>query len=672
MSAVSPTTPPRHPIAADDPARQALYQHNMALFAQRFPATFERLRTLPQVHSTLIQVGDDDWDVEFQGIALYEGGGKAYARQQCERYDHTDWLPLRVNSMILDGATQTFFDRSMDILAPLGLDQHNLTERPLRHNAYHIVSFGLGLGLHLQTVMDVTDCRVLVVVENNLEFIHHSLRVLDWHALLKDADARGVIIGLEIPADTQTTLLRLQSGLRQMGGSLLDGTRLLLHYPTPSLQSLARAFRDSAQGVFTGLGFMDDNVRMVRNSTLNLRRDHCRIWHKAATARDWPVIVVGSGPSLDGMIDDLRRNAPHALVVAAGTAVPVLLRNGIMPDFCTIMENGPNDFDLFSRYSQQWPDLVRKIVLLGSCTIDPRLLDLFDQAVLVMRPDLASTPLYCQGPEQLPLSIGPTVTNMALSLFLESGYEDLILFGVDMGARDATRHHASDAPYGAGQMSFPSDTMTITVRGNFGGKVVCHQVFDWARDMMEGVILLKKTPHTRIRNCSDGALIKGTQPCLAKKLTLAAPATDKATAVAAFLKDFRPYGHDVLNRAWNKDRLIAEQRDLQQRLLQGLDGDSDYSPMQEMERILTLWDVRQTPALHFMRGTILMEQIVLNYIRNRLTPDEKERVWPALITLLRDDIHAMSDHLVGFITDLDAGQIKGPWLRTAQGEPSEW
>ncbi|MCP5046971.1 MAG: motility associated factor glycosyltransferase family protein, partial [bacterium] len=55
--------------------------------------------------------------------------------------------------------------------------------------ADHIVILGLGLGYHLQAIFEKKDplARVLLV-EPEIEILHHSLKVLDWAHLLKRKD----------------------------------------------------------------------------------------------------------------------------------------------------------------------------------------------------------------------------------------------------------------------------------------------------------------------------------------------------------------------------------------------------------------------------------------------------------------------------------------------------
>ena len=646
----------------------ALFARNIALLQEINPVLAAQMQTwVPQAQ--LVPVGEDDWDISRHGVRLYGMGAKAYARAQIDTPNERIWQNVRIGDLTpaySDRASKAFTRDLLDDLSAIGLDEPALMARPSSAQAYHVISLGLGLGLHLLPLQNKTRCHSLVVVETDLDCLFHSLHITDWQVLFDRLDHLAFVT---TPQQGQA-IADIQAAIIAAAPGLLDGTRLLLHYPSVDHAAIGNGFSADAEAVCRGLGFMDDDVRMVRNSFLNLKNPDITLWAQSAKPRHWPIMIVGSGPSLDGMIDDVRRNAPHALVVAAGTAVPVLLKHGIQPDFCTVLENTPLQYTSFRDYAETYPEQVRAITLLASTSADPRLTGLFDRSLLVMRSGLASTELFCPADSLIAHNISPTVTNMALSLFLASGYDDILLFGVDLGARQAQHHHAKDSPYIAGDMPFPTEAMTTTVRGNLGGNVTCHYVFNWARLAMEALLAATPFRAARVRNCSDGARIKGTQPCLAKKLMLAAPPTTKADAIADFLSGTVPYAHQDFVQAWNPQRLEQQITDLGQNLIDSLDVLGDFEPMASLSHALTT--APASVALHFLRGTLLIHLLLLHTVTNRLTPEERTRLLITATAQLRQKIDDYTRTLIEFIADLDAGRINGSWLRTPSGEISEW
>jgi hypothetical protein len=60
-----------------------------------------------------------------------------------------------------------------------------------------------------------------------------------------------------------------------------------------------------------------------------------------------PAIVVSSGPSLDGEIDNLRKAKGKAVILCVDTALPTLLKHGFIPDFVTGIDPLPDNKALF-------------------------------------------------------------------------------------------------------------------------------------------------------------------------------------------------------------------------------------------------------------------------------------------------------------------------------------
>lgn len=660
-----------------------LFSRNLVLFQQRFPELTAQLTSrVPQAQ--LLSVGADDWDITCHGVRLYGMGAKAYAERQLDVRDVRIWQNLRVGSLLpqyIDRTGKDFYEFLLSNLAEMGLNETSLMERPLREQSYHVISLGLGLGVHLPLLQEKTQCRSLVVVESDLDRILCSLQVLDWQALLDSLDHFAIVWSSK---QTQA-IAQVQAAVIDAGPALLDGTRLLLHYADTYHANVGNGFSADAEAVCRGLGFMDDDVRMVRNTFLNLKNPEVRLWQQCAKPREWPVMVVGSGPSLDDMIEDVRRNAPHALVVAAGTAVPALLRYGIQPDFCTVLENGPEQYALSADTAERYPEQLRRIVLLGSSTIDPRLPPLFDRSVLALRPGLASALMFERDGRYHCPDIGPTVTNTALSLFLASGFDDVVLFGADLGAKVPEQHHSRASQWMDGTVTsemtaFKPSDMTTEVRGNFGGRIFCHYIFNWARMTMEAVLaehgrVGAQAGHgmamrrAQIRNCSDGALIKGAHPYLAKKLNFPSLSTTKAEAVADFLADFHPYSHADMVQAWNTQRLYGQLDDLQQHLETAIQGKGLFQPTDSLETALRTFP--PNAARRFLHGTLQMQAIMLYAVLNRIAETERELLTAKGATELCRNITTYTQELKEFIADLDAGRINGPWLRTPSGAISE-
>ena len=63
--------------------------------------------------------------------------------------------------------------------------------RPVTEETYFLLIFGVGLGGHIDPLVERVNCHVLILVEPSLEFIYHSLEVYDWTALFERFEERN-------------------------------------------------------------------------------------------------------------------------------------------------------------------------------------------------------------------------------------------------------------------------------------------------------------------------------------------------------------------------------------------------------------------------------------------------------------------------------------------------
>lgn len=649
----------------DDSCRE-LFTRNMALFEHWTPGVAAQLREIKNPLSTLVRVGEDDWDIEFGGIPLYGMGAKALAKEQVDEFlaKPTQITLSSPKNTQYDCYGQIFHD---DLVAAFDGDGISLGDELASNDAFHLVSMGIGLGFHLPDLMDRVNCGNLILLEVNFEFIYHSLFVFDWQQIFDPIKRPNMTVSFLTKIDSIKTPITIRENMRTTNPALFEGTKIILHYPSDEYQGVFHSLMKNISLTFSGLGFLSDEIRMVRNSYLTLKSNQSLMFLNLNKDTDWPVILVGSGPSLDDTIEHLKRVADTAIVICCGTALPALLRHGVRPDIFAILENGPEIYDYVKQAAETWG--LEGITLIGTTTIDPRLPSLFERSVLFMRGGLASFPLFCRDP-QTALHWGhPTVTNTGLAIALALGYKSIYLFGVDLGSREPKRHHSALSPYLADNMDYDG-VMDLPVPGNLGGIVYADYVLNWSRDSFEQAITAHRMTH-RVLNCSDGAFIRGTTPKLARTLDLPAPKSDKTEELESVWSQLSPYGEKSFREAWCLDRLLEGQNALRDELQNALKGCENIRvAFAKMVPLLICQNAR--PHHHFIRGTLLQYMIITNYYYLRSREDQRKAVSSIQIEKLRLAIDDLTSRIETFLKDLDAGIDRGPWLLNGKGEPSEW
>lgn len=635
---------------ADAPMTQEeLYRKNLDYFASSLPMLHQAVLRQETVTSQLVQVGDDDWDIEFRGVRLYGNGARGSMSEQFG--DGRNWTrvatskPGKASVDLYAGASVT---KLVDHIHATGMA---VTEHWSDNTSYYLVVFGVGLGLHLRRLVEMCKCRTLILCEPNPEFLIHSMSVLDWQEFVEFCRDNDTTI-YWVRADRDLLIAtEIRSLVRIINVAEVDGMTLFTHYHNAAMASAQQLLMRESGVLLTGLGWLDDELLMIRNSVANLRDDRALIFRRAVDACDWPFFVVGSGPSIDHDLDYIAANADKAVIMACGTGLGPLLRRGIRPDFYVELENLPQSYVFLESVLEKYS--LEGITLIGTTTIDPRIAPLFDRVVYFLRDGLASSPVFCIDKETDLPWVNPTVGNTGLAYGLGAGFREFYLFGIDMGAKDPKNHHAKDTPYMNGVLPF-ENPMKDKLPGNFGGVVYADTVFRWAHDSFEKVIDAKRMGH-RFYNCSDGAMIKGAIPKMASSLKLPERAEPKAAAVERILARYRPYGRDTLARVWQPDAHFAENEAFRDELLGYCQGWRDDkwpdAYIEKVFRAMFPFGATRAPQ-HYFRGTLSLALLSICHYRNRVEPARRDEFREAMNEEVQALIRRIHDRVVEGLSDV--------------------
>ena len=125
---------------------------------------------------------------------------------------------------------------------------------------------------------------------------------------------------------------------------------------------------------------------------VNLKNYRGHIYEKQSNNVPIPAFIVGSAPSLDESIDVIKRYKDRAIIISCGTALGVLLGNGITPDFHVEMENTPEILDVIAYQSKTYD--ISPVRLVASYTVAPKIADHFSTAIYYLRANLSPAAIF--------------------------------------------------------------------------------------------------------------------------------------------------------------------------------------------------------------------------------------------------------------------------------------
>jgi hypothetical protein len=203
--------------------------------------------------------------------------------------------------------------------------------------ASHIVIMGLGLGYHVEKIMEKKHrfARVLLI-EPEAEIIKHSLKTLRWKRLLNHPDFFYVFT----------------SDLNEIS-RIVHSFINIIHFDTvefielPSETRIFNSFFVKAGEIIKNdirTNLYDFKTRLAESYMLprNVLKNLPWILRTRPTAHlkncfpDTPGFIVSAGPSLDKNVLHLKKIKNRALLIAVDTAVKPLLKRSIQPHFTAI------------------------------------------------------------------------------------------------------------------------------------------------------------------------------------------------------------------------------------------------------------------------------------------------------------------------------------------------
>ncbi len=534
-----------NPESQATPETNDFFQKNLAAIKQWAPYLYNRLAAIDVPNTDLIVDPDGGIDIGFRGQRLYGQDAVAHAGAQIEQFAKA---PVRefINEpdpVKMMGMTGDFCEALRARMKNAGIAYDPAQTLP---NSHFLLVFGIGLGLHLQTLIERTEAKVAILIEPNLEYLYHSLFVTDWATLFEIGDRRGVRFSLIVRQKPAEIAAMAGQVLRGNNPSLLDGVGMFTNYGSVILDRAIDQIRQDLFLSVSGLGYFEDECVMCRNAAGNLTSGPVEVLGEYLPQRDEPLFIIGSGPSVEEDLDFILAHAGRAVLMSIGTGLRTLLAHGIRPDFHIELENGVENVAIIRMTAEEFD--IGGVTLIASATVQPDLARAFDRTILFFRECVSSTHVF-GGPFPAVRPAGPTVANTALVSSIRLGFRETYFFGVDMGSKSEGRFHARESVYGAGmleELEVPSQIYP----GNFGGTATGDHILDWSRKVLEST--LRSFPSVKVYNCSNGVRIDGAIPKVARAIELQENAIDRAALGREVTQNLARCGRELWTKQWHE------------------------------------------------------------------------------------------------------------------------
>ncbi|NQU58604.1 MAG: DUF115 domain-containing protein [Rhodospirillales bacterium] len=662
--------------------RQEIRKKNLAAFKEGAPALYERL--INHKPATRLMVDQSG------AMAVKKGGKTVYGAKEIKAAQDRASAHLKKPQVFL-----------FDPIDPGGLDRYgnsftgNVLTRakkngigfapsPTAWNSFFLIIFGIGLGQHLDELINGVEPTFVLFQESDLDLIYHSLETYRWDRLFaRLLKKQG---GLLFCPDDHPEFIPyyIMNMFTEFCAPGIDATQWFAEKDTPLSQGAMETISQKAAFFAKDRGFFFDESLMMRNTHANLKSGKEKLFFRADKIRSKTrAFVIGSGPSLDEAIPVIRENADNAIIISGGSSLRPLLVNGITPDFHIEIEN----LNLFTAIKQvaDSHDL-STTCLLASTTIDPSIRQLFDNTLYFFRNIFSPFPLFCDDDWHCLRSPNPAIINAQFSLAIDSGIEDIYFIGTDFGTKGEGHHHSKDSILYTEQ-SFIKDRRQydIPVPGNFGGTFYTSEDLRTSMSLIDATIL-KFGEGRRLFNCSEGALMEKVTPLRKEKLSLPPIPGGKAALVGEICGKSKVVTEKWFRESWNDNSMRHAINALSDALLGVFEGPDSFENNLYLANYMKLvgrgpfavWKKRSAglSIAYLFRGTLDHLFSAIAYYHKRLSDRARCGEFEALVheefsavveALRRDALSIVDDP-----ADVPKRLTSKVWEKPVEEKPHSW
>lgn len=500
---------------------QALFNQNLAFFEKHYPYLYQVAKHTPFTKLTLNIDDQGKIDVHSGNAMFYAGDARTYAEQEVAKfYQNIDYgkpfsglHPYEANSF----AAPRFFSQAITRL------YENFKVNP--NQTYHVPKFypmlvvmGIGTGHHIERLVAEKNILTLIIYETDPEEFLVSMYTIDWAKIIQAFNKKGHSIRLmvaDIPL-ARFQYANLWNELIQHPPSFSLATYLYNHRNRDKYAKLSKKIQKDMTTYLSLWGYYDDEINQFNNGLHNLYNGHKLLPKQSQDTIDTPVFIVGSGPSLDKRIEDIKKYKDKAIILSAGTALRALHKEGIKPDFQIEIESHYESVRVMEEIND--PDYLKDINLIGAVQLTPKLLDFFKDTRLFVKDSTALGAITGTQVTDICSGTTPTCTNTALAI---AGYfkcSRLYFFGTDYGFKNLDSHHSKHSVYYSEEQSDAIEKATssygdylIEVESVDGEKMQSTPIYNTSRRRVEVEIQFLQTRYELVaKNCSEGgAKIEG-------------------------------------------------------------------------------------------------------------------------------------------------------------------
>ncbi|WP_017726246.1 motility associated factor glycosyltransferase family protein [Halalkalibacterium ligniniphilum] len=363
-----------------------------------------------------------------------------------------------------------------------------------------LVVVGGGYYYHIEELLNQNPDQKIVIIEPSYEIFVSALKRIDMEHLLRNPNLLFLLSD-----DTYYLSMTIANILINKGFQSFDLLILM------SYKSLFSTFcAELGRGISETLTMLRCNMATEFVHSQKWMYNNFRNFLKANVEsmpitpylerfKDMPALIVSAGPSLEKQLPLLKENQEKFLIFAAGSAVNILEKNGIVPHFVVAVDGEEAQDRIFEQIESS------EITLVYSHTFRYSALELFKGKKIWIKGNADHSTAFFEnyiGIDTKVFEFGPSCANIAMDIARQLGCKQLIFVGQDL-AYTNDQLYAKGAAHNLDITSDIGDRVVTT--DMFGEEITTKTAFLVMKTYFENYI--KHHDDTSFVNCTEGGLL---------------------------------------------------------------------------------------------------------------------------------------------------------------------
>lgn len=398
---------------------------------------------------------------------------------------------------------------------------------------YKFMFIGLGLSLHVKSVIETYNIQVAFIYEKNLEIFRLSLFTTEYSSILKNKIAYFSI--MQDFYDLQNTFTNFLSEAFNYNlyikflpfSQNYNEDIKIFQSITLSQDYIAYPYQGYMARTF-------NTIQKITSSNLFLNISNTYI---DTTLTDKPILVLASGPSVQNNIKWIKQNQKKFLIIAVLSACKYLFINDVTPDI--VVHIDPQETATLALIENIDMSKFNNSQLVFGSTVHKKVIERFNRNDIIFIEQGTS---YKVGYGFLCVS---TIGEYAVALPLILGAMEIYVLGLDLALDPKTMKDHIDLHIGSAILSKNENEESVKfqgsicyVKGNFQDIVPSKPNFRFSITQFNKILKLYKQSNQNIYNLSNGAFLENTIPLKVDNFDLTTIMNIDKNHLSQSLKDF--------------------------------------------------------------------------------------------------------------------------------------